>query len=137
MIDLAVQKAIRNRLVTTTAVTSIVPSSSILDRNQRPAPSPSIILGETQVVDAGSSMKREHHLVFHTIHIWQREASLQGVKEISATVGNALRAGRLSLDTGYHCADLKVASIRALRDPDGETSHCIITVEVLVDEVTA
>lgn len=133
----AVQVAIRNRLVATPAVTSLVPASSILDVNQRPSPSPSIILGESQAVDEGTSLRRAHVRVYHTIHVWKREPSLEGVKVICAAIRKAIHAGRLDLGTGLHCADALVSSMRQLRDPDGETSHGVVTVEVLVCEVAA
>jgi hypothetical protein len=133
--DLTTQKAIRARLVATQAVTDLVPAANILDRNQRPAPSPSIVLGEAQVVDEGTSMKRKHVRVFHAIHIWKKEISLEGVKHISGAIRNALQWSRIDLDPGFHAADIKVAGMRSVRDPDGETSHAIITVEVLVAEV--
>lgn len=135
-VDLTVQKALRARLVATQAVTDLVPAVSILDRNQRPAPSPSIILGETQVLDEGDSFERTNSRVFHTIHVWKREPSLQGVKEICGAIRSAIHFGRLFLDAGYHAADCKVSSIRTLRDRDGETSHGVVTVEVLVCEVS-
>lgn len=134
-IDLEVQKAIRARLVATMGVTDLVPAISILDRNQRPAPSPSIIIGESQSVDEGSNLRRRHSRIYHTLHIWSREPSLEGVKEICGAVVAALRFGRLALPSGFHAADLKVSNVLSRRDPDGETSHGIVTVEVLVDEV--
>lgn len=133
-VDLAVQRALRARLVATSAVTDLVPAGSILDRNQRPAPSPSIILGEVQVVDEGTSLARAIVRVYHTIHVWRREASLEGVKEIAGAIRAAIRAGRLELGEGLHAADARVSSIRTLRDPDGETSHAVVTLEVLVLE---
>lgn len=133
----AVQVAIRNRLVATAAVTALVPASSILDTNQRPNPSPSIILGESQAVDEGTSLKRGHVRVHHTIHVWKREPSLEGVKVICAAILKAIHAGRLDLGPGLHCADALVSSMRQMRDPDGETSHGVVTVEVLVAEVAA
>ncbi|HCO54687.1 MAG TPA: DUF3168 domain-containing protein, partial [Pelagibacterium sp.] len=45
---LAMQKALRDRLIGTVAVTDLVPATSILDRNARPTPDPSIIIGEGQ-----------------------------------------------------------------------------------------
>lgn len=131
----AVQVAIRNRLVATAAVTSLVPAGSILDVNQRPAPSPSIILGESQAVDEGTSLARAHVRVFHTVHVWKQEASLEGVKIICAEVRKAIHAGRLDLGAGLQCADARVSQMRQMRDPDGETSHGVVTVEVLVVEV--
>jgi hypothetical protein len=131
----AVQIAIRARLAATPAVTSLVPATSILDVNQRPTPSPSIILGESQAVDEGTSLRRAHVRVFHTIHVWKQEPSLEGVKIICGEIRMAIHAGRLVLGTGLHCADALVSSMRQMRDPDGETSHGVVTVEVLVCEV--
>jgi hypothetical protein len=133
----AVQVAIRNRLVATAAVTALVPAASILDVNQRPTPTPSIILGESQAVDEGTSLRRAHVRVYHTIHVWKQEPSLEGVKVICAAIRKAIHAGRLSLGTGLHCADALVSDMRQMRDPDGETSHGVVTVEVLVAEVAA
>ena len=89
----AVQVAIRNRLVATAAVTALVPAASILDVNQRPSPSPSIILGESQAVDEGTSLRRAHVRVYHTIHVWKREPSLEGVKVICGAIRKAIHAG--------------------------------------------
>lgn len=134
-VDLAVQKAIRARLVATLAITDLVPPVSILDRNQRPAPSPSIIIGDAQVVDNGSSLKRTHSRVYHTLHIWKREPSLEGVKAICGAIRTAIQWNHMDLDAGFHAADVKVSSIQAMRDRDGETSHGVMVVEVLVSEV--
>ena len=46
--EIALQMALRTRLVSTAAVTALVPAAAILDRNELPAPDPSIILGEGQ-----------------------------------------------------------------------------------------
>lgn len=132
---LAVQKAIRARLTGAAAVIALVPAASILDRNARPAPDPSIILGEDQVVDPGISIDRSVVRVHSTIHIWKTEPSLAGVKEIAGVIWRAIRAYRLTLDAGLECADCRINDTRFLRDPDGETSHGIVTVETLVREV--
>ncbi len=133
----AVQVAIRIRLAATAAVTSLVPAASILDTNQRPAPSPAILLGESQAVDEGTSLRRAHVRVFHTVHVWKREVSLEGVKLICAAIRKAIHAGRLDLGAGLHCADARVSSMRQIRDPDGETSHGVVVIEVLVAEMPA
>ncbi len=133
----AVQKAIRARLIGAAAVTSLVPTASILDTNQRPAPNPSIILGEGQVVDPGTSIDRSVTRVHSTIHVWKKEASLEGVKAIAGAVWKAMKAPRLVLDTGFECADCRVSDTRFMRDPDGEHSHGIVSVEVIVRELVA
>lgn len=134
-VDLESQKALRARFTTTAAILALVPASNILDSNQRPAPVPSIILGESQTVDEGTSLQRRHSRVFHTIHVWRREPSLEGVKAICGEIRRAVNFGtRLVMAEPYHCADLRVSSIRTLRDPDGEHSHGIVTVEALIVE---
>lgn len=133
---LAVQRALRTRLIGTPAVLALVPAGSILDRNERPAPSPSIVLGEAQEVDEGTDLKRRHVRVYHTAHVWKREPSLEGAMLICAEVRRAINASRLLLETGLHCADAHVSSVRTMRDPDGETSHGVVTIEVLVEEVS-
>ena len=131
--SLALQKALRTRLVGTSYVVALVPADAILDRHQRPAPSPSIILGESHEVDDGSDLGRHHLRIYHTIHVWLREVSLEGVTTISWAIRSALRE-RLDLGLGFHCADVRIADTRALRDPDGETSHGIVTIEALIEE---
>ncbi|WP_297775612.1 DUF3168 domain-containing protein [uncultured Roseovarius sp.] len=136
-VDLAVQIAIRTRLVTTQTVTDLVAATSILDRNKRPAPSPSIILGDVQVLDEGNSLARSRSRVYHTIHVWKVEPSREGVKAISGAIRTAIHSARLDLGPDFHCVDWRVSSMRALNDPDGETSHGIVTVDVLAEEVAS
>ena len=133
---IAVQKAIRARLIGASAVTALVPATSILDRHARPAPDPSIILGEDQTVQ-GEGLARDMVRVFSTLHLWKREPSLEGVKAIAGTIRTAIHAGRLDLETGFQCGDCFVSSSRFMRDPDGETSHGVVTVETMVSEVAS
>ena len=88
-------------------------------------------------MDEGTSLRRSHTRVYHTIHVWKREASLEGVKAICGELRRSIRFGRLVLAQPFHCADLRVSAMRYLRDPDGEHSHGIVTVEALVSEVAA
>lgn len=129
-----VQKALRARFTTTAALMALVPAQNVLDSNQRPAPVPSIILGESQSVDEGTSLRRAHVRVFHTVHVWKREPSLEGVKAIGDQIRRAIGFGRLVVASPLHCADLRVSSTRYLRDPDGEHSHGVITIEALMTE---
>lgn len=130
--DHALQTAIRLRLVATSAVTTLVPVTSILDINQRPAPTPSIIIGEGQSVEGDRTDRRDQR-VFLTLHIWKKEPGLVGVKDIAGTVRKALHSARLTV-TGWNCGDCRVSDMRFLRDPDGETAHGVVTVEALMVE---
>lgn len=134
MVDLEVQKAIRARLTTWDALMALVPAEHVLDLNQRPAVMPSIVLGDSQAVDEGTSLRRAHTRVYHTLHIWVREESLEGVKTVSGEVRRAIHAGRLALTAPCHCADVRVSSMRFFRDPGGEHSHGVVVIEALVSE---
>ena len=133
--QLAVQKALRARLVASPGVTALVPADAIIDRNKRPAPSPSIVLGESQAVDEGESIARQRLRVFHTVHVWKQEPSLTGATAICAQIRAAVMSGRFDLSPAWHCADVHIADIRTMRDRDGETSHGVVTVDVQAVEV--
>lgn len=133
--SLAMQRAIRTRLIDTAAVTALVPANNIVDRNQRPVLDPSIVLGEDQIVDEGADLMRSRVRVYQTLHIWKRENSLTGVKAISGGIRRAIRSSRFFLnDADFQCVDCRISSARFLRDPDGETSHGIVTLDCLVTE---
>ncbi|MCJ8053891.1 DUF3168 domain-containing protein [Shinella curvata] len=134
--ELALQKAVRTRLIGTSAVTDLVPAGSILDRNQRPAPFPSIVIGEGQSVDEGNSIARTLIRVYLDLHIWKKEPSTEGVKAIAGAIRAAIKTPNFGVLEGFHFADCYVQSARFLRDPDGETSHAVVTINALVQEIT-
>lgn len=135
----AVQKALGARLAGASIVTALVPASNIIDRSQRPALDPSIVLGEDQVVAAPEVMlNRSFVRVYSTLHIWKKEPGTAGVKAISNAIRRAIgvnRKARLELnDPDYVCSDCTVEQARFMRDPDGETSHGVMVIESLVQQ---
>lgn len=134
MLELAIQKAIYKRLTTTSEVLSLVPLTNILDRNQLPKVDPLILIGNDQLVEDGSDVRRCIWRVFSTLDIWKVENGLTGSKAISGAIRQAIRNEKPELDTGYHCVDWYVSTTRFLRDPDGEHSHGVLTIESLVLE---
>ena len=130
----ALQTAVRARLISAPAVISLVPAASILDRNERPAPSPSIVLGEAMARDEGDTIARSRVTVFADLHIWKREASLEGIKAISGAVRASLRDRNSYALVCFRIVDWRIASTRFLRDPDGQTSHGVMTIEAIVEE---
>ncbi|OHC54487.1 MAG: hypothetical protein A3D16_09940 [Rhodobacterales bacterium RIFCSPHIGHO2_02_FULL_62_130] len=128
--NLALQKALRAVLIGRAELVALVPSGAILDRNARPNPSPSIILGETQELDGGFASGGSVE-IFHTVHIWKQEPSLAGVRRIGWEIRQALRAGRVQLESGFHLVGW-TSTARYIRDPDGVTSHGIVTVAATI-----
>ncbi len=134
--SLACQKAIRAALVADAGVIALVPAASILDRNARPNPTPSIIIGEDQELDE-DRIARNVVRVFSTVHVWQREAGLTDAKRIAGAIRLAVRAIRMETVDGWFIGDSYVSSTRFLRDPDGETSHGVVTIETMLTEMAA
>lgn len=133
--ELALQKAIRNRLVATASVLEVVPAGNILDRNERPNPRPSIVIGEGQSVDEGDSIARTLTRIYMDLHVWVEEPSTETSKRIAGAIRKAVQTGKFPVSDGYHFADCRVRGSRFLRDPDGQTSHAIVTIDALVQEV--
>ncbi|KQU81286.1 hypothetical protein ASD00_35215 [Ensifer sp. Root31] len=132
-VETAVQVGIRSRLIATAGVTALVPAGNILDRSQRPIIDPSIILGEGFSLEGGDTIARNRFTVVSTLHLWKKEPSLSGVRAIAWAIRSAIRPARLELGPDFHCADCRVSSVRYVRDPDGETSHGILTIETLAE----
>lgn len=132
--DVELQAAIRARLVASSSVLAIVPASSILDRNASPAPRPGIVLGETQLIDEGQSIGRNLTRIYHTIHVWIEEPSRVIAKRACAAVRAAL-SRRLVIGMQYHVVDSRVSTVRVMSDPDGKTSHGVVTFQALVEEL--
>jgi hypothetical protein len=131
--SLELQKAVRVRLAASTAVTTLVPAASIVDRNGTPSTFPSILIGEGQTVPGGDISRRRHD-VFLDLHIWQREGGLAFSKEVAGAIRAALADARWTA-SGLHVADLYVASSRFLRDPNGTHSHGVLSLTANVLEV--
>ena len=106
-----------------------------MDRSGRPERFPCILLGEEQETNADLFLDGDESRAFVTLHVWGRDGSLVGVQKITHAIRKALKHGLLSLEVGV-CLDLRFESARFLRDPDGETSHAIVTFESLISEAT-
>lgn len=133
--SLSLQKAIRQRLIATAALTSLVPAANILDKNSRPEVFPCIIIGESTTLP-GDMIVRNDYVTHADIHIWQNEAGTVGAKHIAGAIRQALSDRFFDLD-GHRLSDLYIESTRFLRDPDGVHSHGIMTLNARLIEVAA
>lgn len=126
------QKAVHAALVASPGLVALVPADNVGDFGGVPTKFPSIIMGEAQIVDEGQRIDRSVVRVYLTCHIWTREPYLNQVKKI----GNEIRvlipaAGAASLDS-FHLGDLRLETIRYVRDPSGDNGHGIVTLNALV-----
>ncbi|MHB2165727.1 DUF3168 domain-containing protein [Alsobacter sp. R-9] len=130
---LALQGALRTRLIETEAVTELVEPNAIFDRHSRPERFPCVVIGEGQAIVENADFARRLVRVFFTVHVWSREVGTTHAKAITGAVASALKPEFDHVE-GHKVLDLVVASARFLRDPAGEHSHAVLTVEALVQE---
>ena len=130
--SLDLQAAIRARLIASSALTAIIPPSAIVDRNATPALDHSIVIGEAMTAPDEGLARRRHHVVAD-LHVWRKEAGLVGAKRVVGAIRDALNDNPLSLN-GFHVADLRIVSSRFLRDPGGQHSHAVLSLEARLVE---
>lgn len=131
--SLPLQAAVRARLVASSAVTSIIPASAIVDRNATPALDHSIVIGEG-VTGPDDGIARDRHIVVADVHVWRKEAGLVGAKQVVGAIREALSDGPLAV-ADFHVVDLRIASSRFLRDPNGTHSHAVVSLEARLQEL--
>lgn len=136
-VETVVQKAVRARLAGNADVIALVPAMAILDTHQRPAPSPSILMGEAMADwSVDQDIARRRCTVYLDLHIWKREVSTEGAKAIAGAIVLAFLDGtRLDFGPGFHCVDTFVEKARHLRDPGGEMSHSVVSLTVKAQRV--
>lgn len=133
--SLPLQAALRARLIASSAVTSIIPATAIVDRNATPALENSIVIGEA-VTGPDDGLARHRHMIVADVHVWRKEPGLVGAKQVVGVIRAALNDGPLSV-TGFLVADLRIASTRFMRDPGGLHSHAVMSLEARLVEIAS
>lgn len=129
--SLALQKAIRSRLIASTELMVLVPADHVMDANGRPEIMPAVYVGEGQTI-----FRRWDATSHATLHVWFAEPGLVQCKEAVSAIVAALRIdaqadGVLPID-GFTVHDMQATQTRYLRDPHGSFSHGVVTVAAIV-----
>lgn len=134
---LALQKAIVGALMADTDVKAVV-SDRIYDRIPRnqatgaiTAEFPFIGIGDTQLLPELAECTDAAETSI-TIHCYSRAVGFPEAIRIAAAATAALHDAPLALDGGS-LQSLLLESSRILRDPDGLTSHAVLTFNALTD----
>jgi hypothetical protein len=121
MIGAQLQAAIVSALKAPTAICG----GRIYDKVPAEPVFPYITLGDEQALDDGNSCE-DGWEVFSDIHIWSRSQSFGEAKGLVASV--VPRVVTTLTITGFTNVISSLESSRSFRDPDGLTSHAIVTV---------
>jgi len=128
---LALQQAIRARLVATPAVVELVPAEHIRDGSTRPDRFPTVIVGDGQTVLEGYYTGWRNVTVYLDVHVWAIEAGLETVKGIAHAVSHAI--GRSIEVPDYLLTDgVHVTQARYMRDPSKEHGHAVLSIEAVM-----
>lgn len=129
--SLALQKAIRSRLLASPELMALVQADHVMDANGRPEIMPAVYIGEGQTI-----FRRWDATTYATLHAWFAEPGLVHCKEAVSAIVAVLRIdaqadGALPID-GFTVHDMQATQTRYLRDPHGSYSHGVVTVAAIV-----
>lgn len=129
---LALQTAIRARLLSKSEVTALVPAEHIRSGSTRPDKTPCIIMSDGNTALHGHDYAAQRTAwVYLDLHIWTLDAGQDAAKEIAGAVMSALDKRNLQIEGGY-CDHFRVTASRFPRDPKPEYGHGILSVEALI-----
>lgn len=92
---------------------------------------PYVTIGQDQLLDNRAECIDAVE-AFANIHIWSRKPGKVEVKEITKKVILALYT-EISLQNGFKVVDVSVDGLTHLSDPDGMTSHSVVTMRYLIE----
>lgn len=125
--SLALQGAINTKLRTDVAAVA----GRVLDRVPANVVFPYIEIGDFQTVDDGAQC-HDGVEVYATLHIWSRAVGQVEAKTIAGAVRGSLHEAALDLGSAWQFIEIAHQDTRHLKDPDGVTSHSVITFRALV-----
>lgn len=137
--SLALQGAIVTALKASASVSALI-AARVYDRVPKPVPPatepifPYVTLGDDETLADHAECLEGSVEVTATIDVWSRTIGKVEAKAIAGAVVTALNGQALSL-TGYRLVLIEHQSSRHLDDPDGLTSHSVVTFRALIDEV--
>jgi hypothetical protein len=125
--SLALQGAINTRL----RAQVLAVSGRVFDEVPQDVAFPYVELGEFQTVDDGAQC-HDGQEVFATLHVWSRAAGQVEAKTIAGAVRGALHEAELALGAAWQFLEIAHQDTRYLKDPDGLTSHAVLSFRALV-----
>lgn len=124
------QKAIYDILIADPAVSAVV-GASIFDGQPKSFPCITFGARDFTVEDYDCIEGRRFN---QTLHCWTREEAARS--RLASALGDKVTSAlhRVTVDLQEHAlADIRVSSVRTFMDPDGETAHCVVSIEALIE----
>lgn len=127
-VDLALQK------VAVAALKAALPevSGRVFDAVPQSCSFPFCNVSEFQVLDDGAECI-DGLEVFFNVHLWSRAEGRVEVATLAEKARKALHEAALSLDAPATLVSLMHSTTRFLQDPDGQTSHAVLSFKALAE----
>ncbi|MGO4339008.1 DUF3168 domain-containing protein [Labrys sp. KB_33_2] len=107
-------------------------SGRVYDRPPQAVVFPYIGLGEVQIVDDSADCI-DGVEAFITLHVWSRAVGQVEAKRIASEIHSSLNGAELDLGSAWQFHLIEHRSTNYLSDPDGVTTHAVITFRALID----
>lgn len=104
----------------------------VYDRPPQAVEFPYIGMGEVQIVDDSADCI-DGVEAFITLHVWSRAVGQVEAKQVASEVHSSLHGAELDLGPAWHFHLIEHRSTNYLSDPDGVTTHAVITFRALID----
>lgn len=108
-----------------------VAGGRVYDEVPQAAAFPYVSIGEMQVVDDDAEMVGGAE-VYATLHVWSRAPGKPEASALAAAVRAALHEQDLRLPF-WRLVEIRHQSTRIMADPDGKTTHGVLTFRALAD----
>lgn len=132
MSSLELQKAIVAALKADAGVAATV-AGRVYDVPPKGVLFPYISIGPDQTLPQRGDCYDGEEVSFQ-VDLWSREVGFPEVKRIGKAVKAALNSAELTVDD-HRLVDLYLEDARTFRDPDGLTSHAVLTFRALTEPV--
>jgi hypothetical protein len=133
--SLALQRGIYSALTNVTAVSSLI-QGRVFDRVSPTATFPYVRIGTDQSVAEAQDCAEESVEVFAQVDVFSRTQGKIEAKNIAGAIVRALKPENMSIETGYELQEFHHADTRFVDDPDGLSTHAIISFRALVETAT-
>jgi hypothetical protein len=104
----------------------------VYDRPPQAVAFPYIGLGESQTVDDSVDCI-DGVEIFLTLHAWSRVGGQVEVKTVASEIRSSLHEAELDLGPAWQFHLIEHRSTNVMNDPDGVTTHAVITLRALID----
>ncbi|MBP0438422.1 DUF3168 domain-containing protein [Tianweitania sediminis] len=129
--SLELQGAIVARLKTTAGVSSLI-STRVYDAVPKKPDFPYVTVGEGDETSDDADCVNAFEISLD-IDVWSRAVGFPEAKRIADAIRRALKGPELALQDNA-LVEFRHRQTRTFRDPDGQTSHAVLTFEAIIEQ---